>query len=72
MWYNENRNYNYSLNEFQQNASHFTQIIWRDTKSIGIGFSKSSNGCYLVVNYYPSGNRDSEFTNNVLRRKEEN
>lgn len=65
-WYDENKNYNYGTNKFQNNAAHFTQMIWKNTKEIGIGFhfDNDSNFC-LVVYYYPSGNTLGEFSKNI-------
>ena len=65
-WYDENKNYNYGTNKFQNNAAHFTQMIWKNTKEIGIGFhfDNDSNFC-LVVYYYPSGNILGEFSKNI-------
>lgn len=68
LWYAESLKYDYSINEFQPEAAHFSQLVWKDTQAIGIGFSKSQTGCYLVVNYYPAGNIDNEFEANVIRK----
>ena len=37
-WKEESENYDFQNNKFSKNTSHFTQIIWKDTKDIGIGF----------------------------------
>eukprot|EP01125_Pyxidicula_operculata_P006835 TRINITY_DN234_c0_g1_i2.p1 TRINITY_DN234_c0_g1~~TRINITY_DN234_c0_g1_i2.p1 ORF type:complete len:405 (-),score=73.16 TRINITY_DN234_c0_g1_i2:514-1728(-) len=38
-------------------CGHFTQNIWKNTKSIGCGIGTCSNGYkVLVCNYYPAGN----------------
>ena len=67
-WYEENKNYNYSLNKLQNNTAHFTQMIWKNTKEIGIGFhfDDDKNNC-LVVYYYPAGNILGEFSNNIQK-----
>ena len=35
-WYNENRSYNYEVGKLQKDTTHFTQMIWKNTKFIGI------------------------------------
>lgn len=67
-WYEENKNYNYSSNKLQNNTAHFTQMIWKNTKEIGIGFhfDDDKNNC-LVVYYYPAGNILGEFSNNIQK-----
>ena len=64
-WYNENKFYDFNKNSFQKEAAHFTQLIWKETKEIGIGFCKDDNKCCLVVLYYPAGNVFGEFSKNV-------
>ena len=57
--------------EFRQNLSvkteHFTQIIWKETTDIGIGFSSDLlNGkYYTVILYYPIGNSLGDFAKNL-------
>ena len=45
---------------------HFTQIIWKNTEEIGIGYSELNNKeKILVILYYPAGNIFEEFDNNI-------
>ena len=45
---------------------HFTQIVWKNTKEIGIGYSELNNKeKILVILYYPAGNIFEEFDNNI-------
>ena len=38
-------------------AGHYSQMVWRNTKLVGIGTAKCSNGYTIVVaNYDPAGN----------------
>ena len=58
---------------------HFTQLVWKNTKKVGFGLSKTtekknSNGyeyeelCYYVVtNYEPRGNMIGQFQEMVPR-----
>ena len=64
-WYSEIQFYDFNQNTFQKNAAHFTQLIWKETKEIGIGFCKNDKKYCLVVLYYPAGNVFGEFSKNV-------
>ena len=45
---------------------HLTQIIWKNTEEIGIGYSELNNKeKILVILYYPAGNIFEEFDNNI-------
>ncbi len=59
LWYNEISKFkNEILNSSNWYAAgHYSQMVWRNTKSVGIGSAKCSNGYSIVVaNYDPSGN----------------
>ena len=71
MWADEEINY-----EFKQNCStktnHFTQIIWKETTDIGIGFSYdllSGQYCTVIL-YYPIGNSLRDFSKNLSVKTE--
>ena len=67
-WYNEKYKYDFTLNKFTTGAKHFTQLIWKDTKSVGFGYSTSDDGkIYFVAYYYPAGNIFNKFAENVKR-----
>ena len=69
-WYEENKYYNFDMNKFQRGTSHFTQLIWKETKEVGFGFafSKENKFCGVAL-YYPAGNILGEFSNNVNKAK---
>lgn len=49
---------------------HFTQVVWKDTKSIGVAMVKNKSGKFVVVaNYYPAGNVQGQYKKNVLKLK---
>jgi hypothetical protein len=53
------------INNFSK-IKHFTQIIWKNTEEIGIGYSELNNKeKILVILYYPAGNIFEEFDNNI-------
>jgi pathogenesis-related protein 1 len=58
-WYEEKELYNYQKVTETNNhdVGHYTQIIWKNTKYVGVGVAKCSNGSYIyVANYFPPGN----------------
>ena len=63
--------YDYEENKFSKMAGHFTQMIWKETTDIGIGFmeDKENNKCYSVILYYPTGNCLGQFKKNVNKEK---
>ncbi|CRK97387.1 CLUMA_CG010777, isoform A [Clunio marinus] len=68
-WHNEYRarHNRPSLLHTTVNVGHFTQIVWKNTKYMGVGKSVSRTGkIFVVAFYYPPGNITGEFQNNVL------
>lgn len=66
-WYSEINDYSFGKEPEVLTCGHFTQIVWKDTKEIGVGSAKSKSGkLYVVVNYYPPGNYSGLFSKNVL------
>ena len=62
----EKRNYDFDGNHYCKGAGHFTQILWKSTKFIGVGVDWNSNGkVVIVVRYKPAGNRAGIFQENV-------
>jgi uncharacterized protein YkwD len=58
-WYTEIKLYKYDkVTEKNWEATgHYTQMIWRDTKEVGVGVAICPNGAIIIVaNYYPAGN----------------
>ncbi|KAG4078725.1 hypothetical protein HA402_015315 [Bradysia odoriphaga] len=66
-WYNENKKYNYRFGKFSSGTGHFTQVVWKSSKYMGIGVARSSRGVYVCANYDPKGNFVGEFIQNVLK-----
>ncbi|KNA24134.1 hypothetical protein SOVF_018700 [Spinacia oleracea] len=56
-WLTEKLDYNYGSNTCKDSCGHYTQIIWKDTKSVGCAREKCRNGgTFVTCNYYPPGN----------------
>ena len=55
--------YNFSI------LGHFSQVVWRDTKEMGVGMISKQEGdvwtIIIVANYYPAGNCEGHFSANV-------
>lgn len=67
LWYNENSKYNYKSGTFSPATGHFTQVVWKNSKYLGIGIARSSRAVYVCANYDPQGNFIGQFIQNVLR-----
>lgn len=66
-WYSEAEKYNFKKGGHQPGTGHFTQVVWKDTKELGMARAKSSNGSvFVVARYRPAGNILSAFNGNVL------
>lgn len=49
----------------------FTQLVWKDSKLVGIGIVTGWNGkVYVVCSYDPAANIDGKFQRNVMPPKE--
>lgn len=65
-WYSEINEFSFGREPEVLNCGHFTQIVWKTTKELGIGCAKSKSGkLYVVANYSPPGNYSGLFAKNV-------
>ncbi|MEP6465088.1 MAG: CAP domain-containing protein [Parafilimonas sp.] len=63
-WYSEIKDYTYArLSESNwHKTGHYTQMIWNNTKQVGVGVATCPNGGIVIVaNYYPAGNYMGQF-----------
>ena len=64
-WYDEIKDYKYSkIKRYSigPKIGHYTQMVWKDTKRVGIASAVSKNGkVYVVARYYPAGNYLGEY-----------
>lgn len=64
-WYSEKNNYSYSKVKARSGKNmvgHYTQIVWRYTKEVGMGIAKTpSGGLVVVTSYFPAGNVIDEY-----------
>lgn len=70
VWYSESSNYSYSYPRVTPQTDAFTQLIWRETKEIGMGCAKdtATNDLYVVALYKPPGNDRRRLRENVLNK----
>ncbi|KAJ8386717.1 hypothetical protein AAFF_G00166660 [Aldrovandia affinis] len=67
-WYSEIKDYNFSRPGFKSGTGHFTQVVWKDSKEVGVGLATDGNTVFVVGQYSPAGNISSGdyFNKNVL------
>jgi hypothetical protein len=52
-------------------TGHFTQVVWKGSQKLGVGFAITGDGktLYVVAQYSPPGNYQGQFGQNVLPAK---
>lgn len=73
-WYNEREHFTFSDPSINDKTKAFTQVIWKDTKTIGMGAAKDDDTgeLYVVALYYPKGNDEGKLRENVQSDGKEN
>lgn len=70
LWYSQARNYSYSDPRLNADTDTFTQVVWKDTKEVGVGCAKSPSNeagpMFVVALYKPAGNIPKMLRQNVL------
>lgn len=65
-WYAENVNHSYGKEPSTLKTGHFTQVVWHDSRELGVGMAKNRTGqIFVVANYDPPGNFIGSFAENV-------
>ncbi|KAJ4301057.1 hypothetical protein N0V90_003147 [Kalmusia sp. IMI 367209] len=71
-WGHERVDYDYKKGEFTHETGHFTQLVWKSTKTVGCGRTECNGqdkdkapGWFVVCEYYPPGNVIGSFVENV-------
>lgn len=66
LWYKEIEYYNFSKPGFSSNTGHFTCLVWKNSKTFGIGIAIKDDTVVISFNTSPPGNIVGEFNTNVL------
>ncbi|XP_061397250.1 uncharacterized protein LOC133332899 [Musca vetustissima] len=64
-WYDEINKYKFNKPGFSSATGHFTQVVWLDTKEVGVGKAKVDNMTFIVCNYDPPGNVMGQYKTQV-------
>lgn len=66
--YDEVKDYNFGRGGWQSGTGHFTQVVWKSSKELGLGRAKTSDGklTYVVARYRPAGNIINFMAENVF------
>lgn len=65
-WYGEGESHVFHKEPTTLKTGHFTQVIWKDSRELGVGQARSKTGQLVVVcNYDPPGNFIGSFSENV-------
>ncbi|XP_020607070.1 Golgi-associated plant pathogenesis-related protein 1-like [Orbicella faveolata] len=69
MWYAEVKDYRFDKPGFQGNTGHFTQVVWKESKELGMGRAQTADGrlTFVVARYKPPGNLLNHFQENVFK-----
>ena len=70
--YDENNLYDFQNGRYSDATGHFTQLVWKGAKRLGIGKAigkyKGLDCNFIVARYSPPGNVRGQFQTNVQRR----
>lgn len=66
-WYSEIKDYNFSKMEGQKGTGHFTQVVWKASKEMGIALATGPKGNYIVAEYNPPGNFVGKYAENIQK-----
>lgn len=68
-WYSEIQSYSFSYPKINDKTRHFVQIVWKETKKLGLAVAKSASGEYafVVALYDPPISSEGHLRQNILR-----
>ena len=68
IWYSEKKIYSFAYPQFSDKVRHFTQLVWKGSKQMGLGAAQNPAGKYVIVValYRPAGNQANRMRDNVF------
>lgn len=68
-WYDEIKFFDFNKPDFSYATGHFTQVVWKNSKKLGVGiaYNKDYNTAVVVAQYTSAGNVIGAFPQNVLQ-----
>lgn len=67
-WYSEIKDYGFINPSINNKNKQFTQLIWKNTTSYGIGFIHYKDTIYICFLFDPCGNYFNQIQHNVLKK----
>lgn len=65
-WYSEINKHIFNREPITLKTGHFTQVVWKESRELGVGMAKNRSGeIFVVANYHPAGNFIGSFEKNV-------
>jgi len=69
-WYSEVKQFDFKNGDYQKGTGHFSQVVWKGSKELGIAKAAGkAGGTYVVANYNPAGNYLGLYKENVSKPK---
>ncbi|EDS35184.1 cysteine-rich secretory protein-2 [Culex quinquefasciatus] len=71
-WYAEIKDYTFGEKDPGGNfgrVGHFTQVVWKNCKELGVGMATNGDSVFVVCNYDPPGNYKNQYADNVRAAK---
>uniref|UniRef100_A0A0K0G203 SCP domain-containing protein n=1 Tax=Strongyloides venezuelensis TaxID=75913 RepID=A0A0K0G203_STRVS len=69
IWYQERKKYNYRTLVGTPETMHFSNLVWKATKKVGIGIAKKGLDLFVCLMFFPEGNQEFQFRDNVKKAK---
>uniref|UniRef100_A0A1B0CTI2 SCP domain-containing protein n=1 Tax=Lutzomyia longipalpis TaxID=7200 RepID=A0A1B0CTI2_LUTLO len=65
-WYSEIKSHVFGREPTSMGTGHFTQVVWKDSRQLGVGMATNAAGqTYVVANYDPPGNYIGRYAQQV-------
>lgn len=70
LWYAEVNSYSFSDPRISPQTDSFTQVIWKNSRKLGMGCARDlqTNDLYVVALYDPKGNEETGLRSNVINK----